>query len=242
MWLSLTGWASAALLALAVFKSTDLPAPSYLLPALEPEPVQTSVRPAPYRVNVGKVDYSINPLFDYEIRGLVVSKHNADAWWDWIHAAANDHLNVVDLCVVWGSNASQGRYLPISFSSGQWTCNFETRSSEAFQAFNTTQISNNHVLTDNPAMAKKLRNIRIGDQIALKGQLVEYRHQAGMDFFRGTSTVRTDTGNGACETIFASEVSVIKSAPLGWRAAAWVAAGVMLLCLGIGFFRPHRAR
>ena len=32
--------------------------------------------------------------------GLVVSKHDADTWWDWIHRAWNDHLNVTDLCVI----------------------------------------------------------------------------------------------------------------------------------------------
>jgi hypothetical protein len=241
MLLKIAGWSSAALLVLAWFKGAALPQPSYLLPELSQEPLQTIVQPTPYQVSAGKVNYSIKPLYDYEIRGLVVSKHNADAWWDWIHAAANDHINVVDLCVVWGANATAGTYLPITFSSGQWTCNFETRSTEAFQAFNQSQISNNHLLTDSPALARKLRNVRIGDQISVKGQLVEYRHQAGMDFFRGTSTVRTDTGNGACETIFASEVTVLKSAPMLWRALSWAAMAILLLCLGIGFFQPHRA-
>ncbi len=242
MLLRIAGWGSTALLVLALFKSAALPKPHYVLPELVQEPLQTSATGTAYQVQAGKVDYSIKPLYDYEIRGLVVSKHNADAWWDWIHAAANDHLNVVDLCVVWGSNATDGRYLPISFSSGQWTCNFETKSSEAFQAFNQSQISNNHLLTDSPAMARKLRNIRIGDQIVIKGQLVEYRHKAGMDFFRGTSTVRTDSGNGACETIFASEVSVLKSAPPLWRALSWVAMGMLALCLVVWFVQPHRPR
>lgn len=57
-------------------------------------------------------------------------------------------------------------------------------------------------LDDEPCLAKKLRSIRIGDQILITGQLASYRVASGSGIARGTSTVRTDTGNRACETIF----------------------------------------
>jgi hypothetical protein len=219
-----------------------LPAPGDLRGELLAEPAQKATRAPAFKTTVNQINYSVKPLYDYDIYGVVVSKHNADTWWDWAHQAWNDHLNVTDLCVVWGSNIKNDSYRTISFSSGQWTCNFETRSAEAYAAFDQTAISNNHVLTDKPALAARLRQIRIGDQIRITGQLAEYRHQAGTDFFRGTSTVRNDTGNGACETIFVSDVEILKRAPAFWRNAGWLAMAGLLLCLAAWWRQPVRPR
>ena len=232
----------AALLLAGLYKDGSLPAPGELRAEIALEPVQEPVSLPHVKTRVGGVDYTIEPSHLYDIYGLVVSKHNADSWWDWVHAATNDHLNVTDLCVVWGSNATSGAYRDIAFSSGQWTCNFQTDSDAAYKAFDITEISNNHILTDQPSLAKKLRHVRIGDQIHITGQLAAYRHQAGMDFFRGTSTTRLDTGNGACETIFASDVTVIGSAPATWRRLAWAGGLGMLLCAVARLLMPLRIR
>ena len=240
----------AAVLVLALVQHGKLPDASRLRAELFAEPDQQAL-PGPlsqaaFRTQVGGVAYTIEPSHRYEIRGLVVSKHNANAWWDWVHAASKDHLNVTDLCVIWGRNASAEVYPQIyrdvAFSSGQWTCNFETASTAAYQAFNLNQIANNHVLTDNPRLATALRHVRIGDQIQLTGYLVTYRHQQGMDFVRTSSTVRTDTGNGACEVVFAEDFRVLRAAPLGWLIAGWAAALGMVGCVAAGIMRPHRAR
>ena len=50
-----------------------------------------------------------------------------------------------------------------------------------------------------------------GDYIRFKGLLASYQNP-GNGFSRGTSTVRTDTGNGACETVYLSEFEVIRKA------------------------------
>lgn len=231
-----------ALLLGALYKDGALPEPGELRFEIAREPLQEPISSPHFKTRVGGVDYTIEPSHHYDIYGLVVSKHNADTWWDWVHAASNDHLNVTDLCVVWGSNATGGAYRDIAFSSGQWTCNFQTDSDAAFKAFDVTKISNNHLLTDKPLLAKKLRHVRVGDQIHITGQLAAYRHQAGMDFFRGTSTTRLDTGNGACETIFASDVTIIRSAPATWRVLAWLAGLGMLLCALAGLLMPYRVR
>lgn len=204
--------------------------------------MQRSIAPAPFNVDKGGVTYTVEPLHSYDIYGLVVSKYNTDTWWGWAHKAWNDHLNVTDLCVVWGANAKSGVYHDLSFSSGQWTCNIETKSDAVWRAFDANQVSNNHLLTDDPGLAKKLKGIRIGDQVHLKGHLASYRHATGNGFTRGTSTVRTDTGNGACETIFLSEVDILRTAPTLWRNLTWLAGLSMLLLATIGLAMPHRAR
>ena len=231
-----------ALLAAGLVNYTNLPEVGALRAELNDEPRQQSVVQAAFTKAAGGVTYTIEPSHRYEIYGLVVSKHNADAWWDYIHAATKDNLNVTDLCVVWGSNALGGAYQKLSFSSSQWTCNWQTSSDDAWRAFDANKISNNHILTDDARLARTLRNVRIGDQIHIAGQLASYKHQAGQSFSRGTSTVRTDTGNGACETIFVDQVNILRAAPSFWRNVTWVAAVGLFLSVLLGLFTPHRAR
>nr|WP_295769697.1 hypothetical protein [Rhodoferax sp.] len=232
--------ANVLLLGVALWQSDALPQPAELLPALQDEPVQKPVRQAAYQTTSNGVTYTIQPLFEYDLVGLVVSKHDAKSWWDHLHREWNDNLNIVDLCVVWGNNARNGSYADISFSSGQFTCNFSTRSDAAYAAFDQTAISNNHLLTDQSDIAKKLRTVRVGDQIHFRGHLAEYSHHHGMDFKRGTSTVRTDTGNGACETVFLDSIEIIKAGGKRWRMLVWVSG--LLLALGVftWFARPVR--
>src|SRR5262245_14802064 len=94
--------ASAALAVTACWQRDGLPPPQSLDPALASEPLQTPIDRAPFETTVGGVTYTVRPLYAYDLHGLVVSKHDADTWWDWIHAATHDKLNITDLCVIWG--------------------------------------------------------------------------------------------------------------------------------------------
>jgi hypothetical protein len=227
-WLMIAGL---LLLIVAVWRSEALPPPAELNPALLAEPVQTLVKQPPFETVTGGVTYTVQPLYQYELTGLVVSKHNADSWWDHLHREWNDSLNVTDLCVVWGKNVESGLYAEMSFWSGQFTCNLEAKSQEAYQSFDYTAISNNHLLTDKPAIAKVMRSVRVGDQIRFRGHLAEYSHNSGFPFKRGTSITRTDMGNGACETVFVDSFDVLKRGGHPWRMLVWVAGAMLLLGL-----------
>lgn len=235
--------AGVAATALGLGFADKLPARGRLAPSVATEPMQT---PAPsgaaFMAHRDGVDYTVRPLADYEIHGLVVSRHHTDAWWDWIHAASNDHLNVVDLCVVWGANAADGAYEKMKFSSGQFVCYVSTDDSSVWQPRYVRALSNNHLLTDNARIARALRNVRVGDQIRLSGQLVEYSHHHGFAFTRGTSLTRDDQGDGACETLFVREVQVLRAAD-AWPRWLW-RAGLALLLAGVllWFVQPHRPR
>jgi hypothetical protein len=152
------------LLIVSLMMRSRLPDQGRLSPELLREPEQTAVQEAPIKRTVGGVDYTIKPLYAYDLTGLVVSRHDSDTWWDYIHREWNDHLNVVDLCVVWGDNVANGSYRKQSFSSGQFVCYWQAPSAEAFAAFNPYKISNNHIITDDHRLAKKFRTVRVGDQ------------------------------------------------------------------------------
>ncbi len=222
--------ASLALLPIACWNADALPDVTPL-EALAREPEQVPLERAPFTVRQGGVDYEVVPLFRYRLHGLVVSRreHDGDRM---LHRRWNDHLNVADVCVVWGDNAS-GDLAEFEFWSGQFTCFFETRDPVAWSRFRPEQLSNNHLLSEDPRLRERIAAVRVGDQIRLDGYLASYRNDSGLE--RGTSVVRTDTGNGACETVYVTDFEVLQASPSVWpgmqRLAGFGLAGSMLLWL-----------
>jgi hypothetical protein len=156
-----------------------------------------------------------------------------------MHRRANDHLNVADVCVVWSDTAFSEHLRKIEFWNGIFTCNVKTSDDVAWANFKMNQLSNNHLLSADPATRERIDRIRIGDQIRIKGQLASYGAVGGP--VRGTSTTREDSGNGACETIFVEQFEIVSAAFSGWRAAMHISFGVLALCLILHFAMPYRA-
>ena len=200
------------------------------------EPLQEAPTKLAYKTVVQSVEYTIEPKANYDIAGVIVSMHHSNTWWDWIHASWNDHINVADLCMVWGNNVASDNYRKLDYSSGQFTCNVQTGDSSIWNAFDMTALSNNHVLTDDRHIAKQLLNLRVGDQIRIRGTLVDYSHTQGGGFKRTTSLVRTDQGNGACETLFVDSLDMIKAAPRTPQNLRWLGSIGLILSLLIWIF------
>lgn len=233
---------SLALSAAAWWFKDSLPAPEKLSPELYDEPKQVRVRKPPIDIRVNGIDYRIQPRYSYDLHALVVSLHHSDTWWDYVHKEWNDHINLLDLCVVWGETVRSGAYKGISFSNNQWECHWGSFSSEAWKDFNQNEVSNNHMVTDSPQVAKALRNIHIGDQIRVTGYLVDYtifRNDAPAGT-RVSSEVRTDTGPGACEVLYIEGLEVLGSAGRRWRLTLKIALGVLLASVLAWMFLPVR--
>jgi hypothetical protein len=191
----------------AGFLKTTLPSPDLINSKSFSTPVQKEISdPKPFSATgKDRQKFLIRPLYEYEISGLVVSLHNTQGMFDVVHAMWGDTINLKDLCIVFGETLKSDIYRKIKFSNGSWTCNF-SGSVDVFNQFNIYSVSNNHLLADDIEIAQKLKHVKKGDQVTLKGYLVEYSNTAG--FSRGTSVTRTDTGNGACETIFLTDVEI----------------------------------
>jgi hypothetical protein len=232
----------AVLLAASLLLSHALPAPAELRTELGNEPLQEATQAAPFQTTVGGITYTIKPMADYEIWGLVVSEHDSESWWDWIHKAWNDELNVVDLCVVFAENAKSGGYVGLDYSSGQFVCYVQTSSSEKWQRFSMRALSNNHLLADRPSIISTLRGVQVGDQVHIRGVLAEYAHNHGFAFKRGTSLTRDDTGNGACETIYVQEVELLRAGGRPWRWLRWPAIALLALGLVVWMRAPLQVR
>jgi hypothetical protein len=204
------------------WRSDQLPAPETLLPAAIVEPVEAPVSEPDFRKTAGGYEYVVRPRYRYEISGLVASLHHSDAWWDTDHRDAHDEINIADLCMIWGQNASSGLYRRLRFSNTQWTCHVEYRTREDGNAFIRTQMSNNHVLADGPDTARELLAIRVGEQVRLRGWLVDY---AALDHGQVHSVRNTSHGHNGenCEVLYVTSVEHLRSAPTSiWRPLTWV--------------------
>jgi hypothetical protein len=233
-----------ALLPLSCWQRDKFPAQMPVLPPVTAAPIQASTATNAFSVALHGVDYHIQPVFDYELHGIVVSlrHHNADRM---LHERWQDHLNIADLCVIWGANAQAPDLNAFEFWNGQFTCFFRTESQQAWQRFDRFAISNNHLLTEAADLREQIAKVQVGDQIRLLGQLANYSNSAGFD--RATSTVRNDEGNGACETIYVRDFRILRSMTNPWRslhsiswAALLLAAGTWLALVMTGRLR-HRA-
>ena len=203
---------SLLLMLVTAYYKDQFPEPKeYDLSLLTP-PQQTITTREPFRVDANKQHYDITPKFDYDLIGVVVSYHDASSFIDvWHYDRWKDFINVRDLCVDWEPNVGSGIYQSMSFSSDNWTCWFSWPDRESASHFDMSALSNNHTLTANNQIKAALLSAEKGDVIHFKGVLAEYSNKAA-GFFRGTSIRRTDTGNGACETVYLDEFDIIKKA------------------------------
>jgi hypothetical protein len=154
-----------------------------------------------------------------------------------MHLQANDHLNVADVCVVWGDN-TESELQKLDFWNGIFTCNVFTRNMQAWESFDMNQLSNNHLISDDDFIRRQVRKIQIGDQIRVRGYLASYSNPNGGK--RGTSTTRTDTGDGACETVFIESFRIVQPATSYWRISMWVSLSLLLFGLFVHFKRPYK--
>jgi hypothetical protein len=198
------------------WKRDQLPPPDFYDLARLSEPIQTPTRTKPFQVESQGVTYTIDPLFDYALDGVVVSLHDSDAFTDVYHFKDwKDFLNIRDLCVVWDPNVGSGVFRAMDYHNTTWTCWIAGQEGPALAAFAWDALSNNHLLSHDPGVQAAIRSARRGDQIHFRGLLARYSHADG--FNRGTSTTRTDTGNGACETVFVQDFEVVRRANPGWH-------------------------
>ena len=224
-------------LLVSFWNRNELPGSIDAVPQLENEPLQKKTRQSPFEVNYESVRYEVEPEYEYDLYGMVVSYRHHDGN-SRMHARSNDHLNMLDVCVIWGDNLANPRLDKIDFWNGIFTCNVKTRDQAAWDAFDIYKLSNNHLISDDDFVRDQVKGIKIGDQIRVKGYLASYGSANGGK--RGTSTTRQDTGDGACETIFVEKFQIVSAATSYWRLSMYTFLGLLILSLLIHFMRPYK--
>jgi hypothetical protein len=200
-----------ALTTIAWGKKGDLADPSSVHTDLLREPDQaTTTRPEFSFAYKGK-SCLVRPVSTYDLYGLVVSHNNINSVADIYHDSTS--VDTKDLCVIWGSNLETTEFHEVEFKSGPWTCYF---SYPHGTNFGHNELGNNHLITDSSIMRKKIDEVRIGDQIHLRGLLVDYQMSDWRTFWRKSSTTRKDNG---CEVVFVEELEILQAGTPGWYLA-----------------------
>lgn len=201
------------------FFKDQLPEKDEIDQRLFQEPRQEGTNKESFEKEAEGVVYTIKPLANYELHGLVVTYHDSNSWWDYYHKEWSDYINKKDVCVIWNKNIDTEVYNQMKFESGSWTCYFEGKygaNEDLKSKFSYSHLSNNHLLADNDEISNKIMEAKTGDQIYFKGYLAEYSHNNGQ-FMRGTSITRSDKGNRACETVYVTDFEIIRSQNDIWR-------------------------
>lgn len=222
---------------LSFFRPPLPPKDSVLKEVVNFEPIQKALSQEEETIKMGNYDYKLKILYSYDIWGLVVSKYNANNWLDITHK--QDPGNIEDVCVVWGKNIADGAYQKVTYKSGEYTCYYSWKGSAP--EFYGTYLANNHLIPKDSKVTSLIRRAAIGDQVHIKGYLVDYSVlKNGQEIFtRRTSTTRNDTGNGACEIIYVTDFEILKGTNIIYQYAkdtAYYLAIISLLSSAALFF------
>jgi hypothetical protein len=212
------------LLVLSVYscrKRNELPV-NIRFPAIAREdPGQVPTQRPPFEVRAGNQTHTVTPLYEYRIAGMVVScgfsKNLAEH--------RNDYLNIMDTGIIWGGNLDPSIYRQVEFDNDGVWLHAQTRDRYAWKKLNDRQLSNNHLLSDDPRLIRQIKALKRGDVISIRGCLVSYSG-------RKSSVSRTDSGSHACEIIWVDELKILQDGTYGWQMLYRISLYGLLILLG----------
>jgi hypothetical protein len=205
------------LVALGSWRRGRLEPPAAILPALLRPPLQTATERGPFEFQYRGRACRVRPVASYELWGLVVTHNDIESVADIYHDRSS--VDTKDLCVVWGDNLRREDYRRVKFWSGPFTCYFRIPDGARFAL---DGAANNHLIADRPEIRDAIAGVRVGDQVHLRGLLVDYQMDDWEGFWRRTSQARNDSD---CEVLFVESLAVLRRGTPGWYLAhrlGWV--------------------
>lgn len=163
------------------------------------EPRQTDYTAA--QPVIRKEGWTLKPLAGYtmEARVLGVARYSD---------GPDGKLSPYDIAVGWGPMSDTGVLDRISFRHSHRFYHWTYWGSPPIPEKEIISHSCNvHLIPANDGVLGKMRTLRTGSLIRLRGVLVEATHPQGSEPWR-SSLSRTDTGKGACEIIYVQSLSV----------------------------------
>jgi len=144
--------------------------------------------------------YRLTRRAEFDVRARVLSRKNY--WW-----GAESDLSPLDLALGWGVMSDQAVLDRIEITQGtRWYFTRYELPAPIPDREIINNSSNMHMVPSNSWVRKKLKEIRQGDVVRLKGYLVDIDHDTG--FRWRTSLKRDDTGNGSCELVYVEDIYI----------------------------------
>ena len=176
-------------------------------------PVQHEVDGGTVHMDKGWYDITITFKCSYDIDALVV--HTKDYRGD---SNMADAISPVDLGLAWGKVAELNETVDFNWDQASRRCYCEVNSQEDMylvggEDFLNQSFSNNHIIPAEENVRKDIERVRRGDHIRLRGYLVNVdgvEKKSGQGgYYWHSSTTREDSGDGACEIIYVTNVDWI---------------------------------
>ena len=194
------------------------------LPPTQQQPLQ-ALPEAPVSIEPccrGPYCWKFDPLFSYDISGVVFGVSHK-------FSSRLADVMAADVGMVWGENAALEHYRKVRF---RVMLNYSEVYWKDGVSFNLHEFGNTHVLSCDPAAFRAVKKIKTGDQVRLRGWLVnaEIAEKPGetdkSKIMRLPSSVsRRDKGEGACEVLYvrsAADVEILKTGPRLWLWLKWL--------------------
>jgi len=145
-------------------------------------------------------EYRLTQRAEFDIRARVLSREN----YRW---GSESDLSPIDLALGWGVMSDQAVLDRITITQGSrwYFTRYDLPAPISDQAI-INNSSNMHMVPANRWVLKKLKEIRHGDVVRLKGFLVDIDSDSG--FRWRTSLSRDDTGNGSCELFYVEDIYI----------------------------------
>jgi len=140
---------------------------------------------------------------NYELKGVVKSKRK--------YSDFPSQISYYDLAIAWGDLNKKGIDDFISYSQrGRWYYFQHTAASPVDIGYISNNSANVHIIHKNENVLNKIKKIKKGDLIKLKGYLVDvdFKESNNVELWQ-TSRSRSDTGNGACEIFYVEEATIL---------------------------------
>ena len=162
--------------------------------------------------NINKVindwNVEINYVAEYKVTGRVVDVQ------DYYGNDLQNKLSPKDVGLTWGELAKEKNHSKLTWSSlGNRFLSWRSSDSEWIKEVGgvneiTKCYSNNHLIPSDDKNKKLINKINHGDIIRIEGYLVNIysKKSDGSYFYWNTSTSRSDSGDGACEVIYVTNV------------------------------------
>src|SRR5450830_782980 len=158
------------------------------------EPMQTKPSAADIQLN----GFTLTPLANYAIKARVLSREDYSS-------GIEAELSPTDLAVGWGPMSDEVILNKIKITQSHRFFYWHVDTFPIPQHEIEAHAANIHIIPANDTVKRQLRKVHKGQIISIKGQLVEAKRADG--WYWRSSLSREDTGNGACELMYAIALS-----------------------------------
>lgn len=157
------------------------------------DPVQTNTSAPNIQLN----GYTLTPLAGYSIEARVLSREDYSF-------GTEAELSPTDLALGWGPMSDDAVLSKVDISQGNRFFYWRVEAFPIPQREIESHAANTHIVPADALVKRQLSNVRKGQIVKIKGYLIEAKRPDGWHWT--SSLNRNDTGNGACELLYATEL------------------------------------